>query len=96
MQHPEHVGGTKNNDRLQRSIGAAAGMSASASLPGELNSFFARFETSQAGEAQRDQEPETCPLVLNRADVCKSFKRVNPNKAPGPDGIPGRVTLHYL
>ncbi|XP_010790343.1 calpain small subunit 1-like [Notothenia coriiceps] len=55
----------------------------------ELNSFFARFKSSQAVEAQKDQEP--CPFVLNRADVCKSFERVNPHKAPGPDGLPGRV-----
>ena len=65
-------------------------MSACASLPDELNSFFARFESSRAVEVQRDQELH-CPFVLNRADVCKSFKRVNPHKAPGPDGIPGRV-----
>ena len=70
--------------------GGAAGVSACASLPDELNSFFARFESSRAVEVQRDQELP-CPFVLNRADVCKSFKRVNPHKAPGPDGIPGRV-----
>ena len=38
--------------------GGAAGVSACASLPDELNSFFARFESSQAVEAQRDQELE--------------------------------------
>jgi len=51
--------------------GGAAGLSACASLPDELNCFFARFESSQAGGAEKDQEP--CPFVLNRADVCKSF-----------------------
>ena len=44
--------------------GGAAGLSACASLPDELNSFFARFESSQAVEVQKDQEP--CPFVLNR------------------------------
>ena len=50
-------------------------MSACASLPDDLNSFFARFESSQAVEPQKDQELH-CPFVLNRADVCKSFKRL--------------------
>ena len=46
--------------------GGAAGVSACASLPDELNSFFARFESSQAVEAPRDQEPEPCPLCFNQ------------------------------
>ena len=32
-----------------------------------------------------------CTLVITGADVCKSFKRINQHKAPGPDGIPGRA-----
>ena len=36
-----------------------------------------------------DQDP--CTQVITGADVCKSFKRINQHKAPGPDGIPGRA-----
>ena len=44
---------------------------------------------SPVEEVQKDQDP--CPLVIIRADVCKSFKSINPHSAPGPDGIPGRA-----
>ena len=62
----------------------------SASFPDELNTFYARFEnTSPAVEVPKAQD--SCPLTISRADVCRAFKRTNPHKAPGPDGIPGRV-----
>ncbi|KAI3360543.1 hypothetical protein L3Q82_002422 [Scortum barcoo] len=32
-----------------------------------------------------------CPPVISRADVCRTLKRINTRKAPGPDGIPGRA-----
>ncbi len=53
-----------------------------ASLPDELNTFYARFEAAAE---------EVSPLTLSVADVTRSFKRVNIRKAVGPDGIPGRV-----
>ena len=31
------------------------------------------------------------PPVISRADVWRSFIRINTHKAPGPDGIPGRA-----
>ncbi|KAI3365895.1 hypothetical protein L3Q82_000880 [Scortum barcoo] len=64
----------------------------SASLPDELNTFYARcFEsTSPAVEVQKSQE-DHCPPVISRADVCRTLKRINTRKAPGPDGIPGRA-----
>ena len=46
-------------------------------LPDRLNYFFARFEYN------------TVPLSL--PDMSKTFQRVNPRKAAGPDGIPSRV-----
>ena len=65
----------------------------SASLPNELNAFFARFETD--GTNSRPPEPatpqEASPLAISEADVVKAFVRVNTRKAAGPDGIPGRV-----
>ncbi|KAI3368101.1 hypothetical protein L3Q82_007805 [Scortum barcoo] len=50
-----------------------------------------RFEsTSPAVEVQKAQE-DHCPPVISRADVCRTLKRINTRKAPGPDGIPGRA-----
>ncbi|KAI3376373.1 hypothetical protein L3Q82_016855 [Scortum barcoo] len=47
----------------------------SASLPDELNTFYARFEsTSPAVEVQKAQE-DHCPPVITRADVCRTLKR---------------------
>ena len=35
--------------------------------------------------------PEHCVITLSAANVIKTFKQVNINKAAGPDGLPGRV-----
>ena len=34
---------------------------------------------------------KTCELSFTAANVSKAFKRVNPRRAAGPDGIPSRV-----
>ncbi len=65
-----------------------------ASLPGELNTFFARFEadnTAHTENAPTAAAEEVSPLSLSVTDVTRSFKQVNIRKAMGPDGIPGRV-----
>ncbi len=65
-----------------------------ASLPDELNTFYARFEadnTAHTESAPTAAAEEVNPLSLSVADVTRSFKRVNIRKAVGPDGIPGRV-----
>ena len=77
-----------HNDRLQRSSGGCCGSVCVRISPRWAEQFFLH-DLSQAVEAQKDQEP--CPFVLDRADVGKSFKRVNPHKAPVPDGILGCV-----
>ncbi len=40
-----------------------------------------------AEEVQKFQDP--CLLVISTADVCKFFKRIDPCKTSGPNGIPG-------
>ncbi len=61
-----------------------------ASLPDELNTFYACFENNfVVEEVQKTQDPS--PLVISREDVCKFFKRINKHNAPGPDGIPGQA-----
>ncbi len=69
-------------------------MNIAASLPDELNTFYARFEahnTAHTECAPTAAAEEVSPLSLSVADVTRSFKRVNIRKAVGPDGIPGRV-----
>ncbi len=62
-----------------------------ASLPDELNTFYARFEADNTAHTESAAAEEVSPLTLSVADVTRSFKRVNIRKAVGPDGIPGRV-----
>ncbi len=65
-----------------------------ASLPDELNTFYAHFEadnTAHTENAPAAAAEEVSPLSLFVADVTRSFKRVNIHKAVGPDGKPGRV-----
>ncbi|KAI3364743.1 hypothetical protein L3Q82_000899 [Scortum barcoo] len=81
--------GLKTLTDYKKKISSAEVMSAS--LPDELNTFYARFEsTSPAVEVQKAQE-DHCPPVISRADVCRTLKRINTRKAPGPDGIPGQA-----
>ena len=67
--------------------------SPSASLPGELNTFYARFERNPGSHnlPLPALPAEDNPLTISEADVRRTFQRVNTRKAVGPDGIPGRV-----
>ena len=58
-------------------------------LPDRLNNFFARFEDNTVPLKQRASK--TCGLSCTAADVSKTFKRVNPRNAAGPEGIPSRI-----
>ncbi len=68
-----------------------ATVNVAASLPDELNTFYARFEADNTAHTENAAAEEVSPLSLSVADVTRSFKRVNIRKAVGPDGIPGRV-----
>ncbi len=67
--------------------------SSSSTLAEELNSFFARFETTNTTHLQSLPPPgsSTPPLSLQEHEVRKNLRAVNPRKAAGPDGIPGAV-----
>lgn len=63
-----------------------------ASLPDALNTFYARFEAQNCTTARKTTSPPNDQvLCLSSADVRRTLHRVNPRKAPRPDGIPGRV-----
>ena len=57
-------------------------------LPDKLKNFFARFEDNTGPLTWPANK--TCGLSFTAANVNKAFKRVNPRKAAGPDGIPSR------
>ncbi len=77
--HSKMWAGLRTITDYKRKTSSAEIMSVSLPLP----------NNSPAEEAQKAQDP--CPLVISTADVCKSFKRTNPRKAPELDGIPGRA-----
>jgi hypothetical protein len=63
-----------------------------ASLPDELNAFYARFEASNTEACMRAPAfLNDCVITLSVADVDKTFKQVNIHKAAEPDGLPGHV-----
>ncbi|CDQ76546.1 unnamed protein product [Oncorhynchus mykiss] len=58
-------------------------------LPDRLNNFFARFEDNTVPLTR--PATKTCGFSFTAANVNKTFKRVNPRKAAGPDGISSRI-----
>ena len=67
----------------------------SPSLPDDLNCFFARFDrTDNSDNMRAQQEPSPPVLTLSPHDVRRTLQHINPKKATGPDGVPGRVLKH--
>jgi hypothetical protein len=63
-----------------------------ASLPNELNAFYACFEASNTEPCMSAPAvPDDCVVSFSVANVSKMFKQVNIHKAAGPDGLPGWV-----
>ncbi|KAK0139823.1 hypothetical protein N1851_023265 [Merluccius polli] len=62
------------------------------SLPDDLNRFYSRFEDTNIRRAQR-LTPASTEQVLQVSAECvrRTFSRINPRKASGPDNVPGRV-----
>ena len=60
----------------------------------DLNNHYARFDTCDFSE-EREKECERVPLYesisLTEEEVTACLSRINPNKAPGPDGLGGRL-----
>ena len=62
-------------------------------LPDTLNAFFARFEASNTTTPSRlTPSPDDPPVItITTAEGRRTLQGVNPRKASGPDGIPGRI-----
>ena len=60
-----------------------------APLPDELNAFYIRFEQEVSERMPSTLEEPVSGVTV--ADVRAAFSKVNPRKATGPDGVPGRV-----
>jgi hypothetical protein len=58
-------------------------------LPDRLNNFFAQFEDNTVPPTR--PATKTCRLSFTAVNVSKTFKRINPRKAAGPDGITSLV-----
>lgn len=64
--------------------------STSDSLAEELNHFFARFDIN-TNETELLPFTDSLAPSVSTAEVRKVLRNVNPRRATGPDGIPGRV-----
>eukprot|EP00064_Thunnus_orientalis_P001656 superscaffoldBa00000114_g1659 len=66
-----------------------------ATLPDELNSFYAHFDIlNKESGVKSTPPPEDLTLTVSTVDVRRILLRVNMNKAAGPDNIPGCVLKH--
>ena len=64
----------------------------SALQPDELNAFYARFEkASDPPAVELPDDLDSGMPTLSVEEVRQCLKKVNPRKAPGPDGISGRA-----
>jgi hypothetical protein len=63
-------------------------------LPNVLNDFYTRFEqhdfSSDVSDLRKSFTSD-CDIVVSQDSVTSLFKCIDVNKAPGPDGIGGRV-----
>jgi hypothetical protein len=60
-------------------------------LPDKLNNFFARFENNTVPPSRLANKDCASPPSFSVADMSKTFKRVKPHKAVGPNGFPSCV-----
>ncbi len=59
-----------------------------ATLPDELNTFYASFDfLNKESAAKSTPRPDDQPLSVSTADVRRTLLRVHMSKAPGPDNI---------
>ena len=63
-----------------------------ATLPDELNTFYACFDVlNKESDVKSTLPPEDLSSSVSTADARRILQKVNMNKATGPDNIPGLV-----
>ncbi|XP_024121111.1 uncharacterized protein LOC112142095 [Oryzias melastigma] len=81
--------GVQQLTNYRTNLGAAEG---DITLAEDLNIFFARFDvTTQQAPQLHPTAHNSTVLVLDEHEVRRTLRAVNPRKAAGPDGVPGRV-----
>ena len=62
-------------------------------LANDLNRFYARFDTEDFSDEYNTlcESLNSCTVTVDEGDVVKCLSRINPRKAPGSDGLKGRV-----
>ena len=76
------VAGLANYYRLQRD--PSRKLPSDASLPDELNTFYAHFEASNTEACMRAPAvPNDCVITLSVTDVSNIHKAVGPDRLPG-------------
>ncbi|XP_061433262.1 uncharacterized protein LOC133358830 [Lethenteron reissneri] len=81
--------GVQHLTNYRANRGAADGDNA---LAEELNLLFARFEVTPQGTASPNLTVHSSlNLTVEEHEVRRTLRAVNPRKAAGPDGVPGRV-----
>ena len=64
------------------------------SFANELNTFYGRFDTSDFSTERNllsEQFGSSESITITEEEVRRILKRIDPRKAPGPDGIRGYV-----
>ena len=80
------IGATKKRKKIQTEDNAG--------FANDLNAFYARFDCHDFSNERKsvlDSLPDMSPPIITESDVAKSFCKINPRKACGPDNIMGIV-----
>ncbi len=73
------------------SNGRSSRISKNPCLPDSLNCYFARFDYQNDNGAYSEVKQDGWAIVLNHHQVRSTLKRIDINKASGPDGVSGRT-----
>ncbi len=94
QRHQQKLDSTPTTPKIHPSQATKTGapIMCEATLPYEMNTFYARFDLLNKESAVKSTlPPEDWPLSVSTVDVRRILLRVNMSKAVGPDNIHGCV-----